>query len=509
MRLRATKLNAIGNRRRGAAGWTPAALGSALALWLDADDAVTITLNDSTVSQWNDKSGNNRDAVQAVAASQPAYTPAGLNGKAVLTFDGSNDLFELSSGILLDDNFTHVHSVLVRSTTGRNSVDVGRTTTPAGYGNWWFSDGVLYSLLRGTSFMAHGSSTATGTFINGLVRNNSGTQAYRNGTAFGVPQGAAATANVTLNAIGRAQGGSAALHNGIMAEVIVGRSDLSTADRQKLEGYLAWKWGLQLNLPIDHPYRWDGTLFGYYKFWTPADITTALWLDAADASTITLNGSTVSQWRDRSGNGRHVAQATAVKQPTYTLAAQNNLNVLSFDGNNRSLFASSGVINIPQPFSRFVAAQFLVKNNQSVLLDSDTLNTQCVFYNGETGTNWIVANGLVPDYMNYAYGTRDFLNHQHFHIVNGANSYWGIDGSSPTGPVNGGPGGQAGIRIGNIRTEFAPNYAFNGRVFEIVLVPYVIDTSDRQKLEGYLAWKWGTQSTLPADHPYKNGAPTV
>ena len=244
--------------------------------------------------------------------------------------------------------------------------------------------------------------------------------------------------------------------------------------------------------------------------WTPAELPNlALWLDAADASTITLNGSTVSQWRDKSPNARHVAQATAVKQPTYTLAAQNNLNVLSFDGNNKSLFASSGVINIPQPFSRFVAAQFLVKSNQSVFLDSDTLNTQCVFYNGETGTSWNVANGIAPAFMNYAYGTRDFLNHQHFHIINGADSYWGIDGSSPTGPVNGGPGGQAGIRIGHVRMEISPGYAFNGRVFEIVLVPYVISTSDRQKLEGYLAWKWGLEADLPAGHPYKTTPPTV
>lgn len=234
--------------------WTPAQLPSLVA-WYDANDAGTITLNGSTVSQWNDKSGNNRHAVQAVAASQPAYTTAGLNGKNVLTFNGTTDFFELLSGILLDDNFTHVHSVLVRSTTGINSVDVGRTALPQGYGNWWFTDNVLYSVLRGISFMTHGSSTATGTFINGLVRNNSGTQAFRNGTAFGGPVGAAATANVTLNAIGRAQGGTAALHNGPMAEIIVGRSDLSTTDRQKLEGYLAWKWGLEADLPADHPYK--------------------------------------------------------------------------------------------------------------------------------------------------------------------------------------------------------------------------------------------------------------
>lgn len=492
----------------GQQAWTPAQL-SGLALWLDAADPNTITLNGSTVSQWRDKSGNSRHANQATATSQPAYTTAGLNGRNVLTFDGTNDLFELASGILLDDNFTHVHSVLVRSTTGQNSVDVGRTTTPIGYGNWWFTDNVLYSNLRGSNFMLHGGSIATGTFINGLVRNNSGTQAYRNGTAFGTPQGAAVTGNLTLNAIGRAQGSTAAVHNGIMAEVIVGRSNLSIEDRQKLEGYLAWKWGLQANLPITHPYRWDGTLFGYSRLWTPAEIATALWLDAADASTITLNGSTVSQWRDKSGNARHVDQATAVKQPTYTLAAQNGLNVLSFDGANRSLFASSSVINIPQPFSRFFAAQFLVKNNQSILLDSDTANTQCVFYNGEAGTNWVVANGIAPAFTSYTYGTRDFLNHQHFHIINGVDSYWGIDGSSPTGPVNGGPGGQAGIRIGNIRTEFAPNYAFNGRVFEIVLASGIISTTDRQRLEGYLAWKWGTVASLPSNHPFKNQPPTI
>ena len=26
-------------------------------------------------------------------------------------------------------------------------------------------------------------------------------------------------------------------------------------DRQQLEGYLAWKWGLEANLPVDHPYK--------------------------------------------------------------------------------------------------------------------------------------------------------------------------------------------------------------------------------------------------------------
>ncbi|MFM5944980.1 MAG: hypothetical protein ACKO9G_16710, partial [Dolichospermum sp.] len=50
------------------------------------------------------------------------------------------------------------------------------------------------------------------------------------------------------------------------------------------------------------------------KLRTPAQISTDLWLDAADSSTITLNGSTVSQWNDKSGNGRNAIQATATNQ---------------------------------------------------------------------------------------------------------------------------------------------------------------------------------------------------
>jgi hypothetical protein len=33
--------------------------------------------------------------------------------------------------------------------------------------------------------------------------------------------------------------------------------------------------------------------------------------------------------------------------------------------------------------------------------------------------------------------------------------------------------------------------------------------TDRQKLEEYLAWKWGLQGSLPPTHPYKNFPPKV
>ncbi|MFM6201253.1 MAG: hypothetical protein ACKPE1_19315, partial [Dolichospermum sp.] len=70
------------------------------------------------------------------------------------------------------------------------------------------------------------------------------------------------------------------------------------------------------------------------KLWLPAQMSTALWLDAADSSTIILNGATVSQWRDKSGNGRHISQGTAANQPTYTANGLNGKPVLTFDGSD-------------------------------------------------------------------------------------------------------------------------------------------------------------------------------
>ena len=44
---------------------------------------------------------------------------------------------------------------------------------------------------------------------------------------------------------------------------------------------------------------------------------------------------------------------------------------------------------------------------------------------------------------------------------------------------------------------------------EVILIDKVLTLSDREKLEGYLAWKWGLQANLPAGHTYKSAAPTT
>jgi hypothetical protein len=55
---------------------------------------------------------------------------------------------------------------------------------------------------------------------------------------------------------------------------------------------------------------------GGTALWTPAQITTALWLDAADVGTITASGSEVIQMNDKSGNARNFTGASGTRPLT-------------------------------------------------------------------------------------------------------------------------------------------------------------------------------------------------
>jgi len=64
-------------------------------LWLDADDASSITLNGTNISQWTNKApapyAGLFDLTQSSAASQPAFVTDGQNGRSVVRFDTTVD----------------------------------------------------------------------------------------------------------------------------------------------------------------------------------------------------------------------------------------------------------------------------------------------------------------------------------------------------------------------------------------------------------------------------------
>ena len=46
-----------------------------------------------------------------------------------------------------------------------------------------------------------------------------------------------------------------------------------------------------------------------------------------------------------------------------------------------------------------------------------------------------------------------------------------------------------------------------GEIAELLVFDSVLPTNDRQKMEGYLAYKWGLTNSIPDDHPYKTSGP--
>ena len=213
--------------------WLPTDLGADLALWLDADDVATISLNGSTVSQWDDKSGNDRHASQATAANQPEYTSSGLNGKPVLTFHGSTD--SLSFQGVHDDQWS---LAVVGQASGSNQafIQFGGVNQ---FGSLFIETG-LYRARPKTDI------AATKPFIQGeqviltATYDVATTDIWKNGT-IGTQGAVGGVASNASSTIGRLQ--NVYPLNGFMGEVVVSNGVLSTADRQKLEGYLAWKWG--------------------------------------------------------------------------------------------------------------------------------------------------------------------------------------------------------------------------------------------------------------------------
>ena len=250
----------------GAMAWTPAQLPS-LALWLDADDASTITLNGSNVSQWSDKSGNNRHVSQATAANQPAYLATGFNNKPTLQTDGGDslvlgvsDLARNVSGLTCALVGLHpagqtfsLNASEIFISTASNIATTRFLTTPNpsvsatdryAFGGRRLDSDAFANVSSSTVSLANRGNRwiriAQRVYSGGVANHwTNGTQDLTNA----VIQTAGNTSDTnSLTAVIFA--GAQPMSNGTqLSEIVLTHSTMTTDDRQKLEGYLAWKWG--------------------------------------------------------------------------------------------------------------------------------------------------------------------------------------------------------------------------------------------------------------------------
>jgi hypothetical protein len=102
---------------------------------------------------------------------------------------------------------------------------------------------------------------------------------------------------------------------------------------------------------------------------TPSSVAgLALWLDASDASTFTFgSGTRVQQWRDKSGNARHFAQATTAAQPDRA-GTQNSLTTVTFTASNTEFMSAGDTLDLDaNDMSMFIAGRHGTATSQSFI----------------------------------------------------------------------------------------------------------------------------------------------
>lgn len=238
--------------------WTPSELGtSILTAWYKAD---SISGSDGdAVASWADSSGNSNDLAQSATARQPTLQTNELNGLSVVRFDGSNDILTDGDIAALDVGTGDIWmACLFKSTddsAAQNYFEKGATQ----FGLRCLSSGVLQFTLGATTNTPLQSSgnwsrtefvLATGSRVsanaNGFVNGSATTTTNQTNTG--------SISNSDVFDVGARAVGAGTL-TGDIAEILVGGATLTTENREKVEGYLAWKYGLQANLPDDHTYR--------------------------------------------------------------------------------------------------------------------------------------------------------------------------------------------------------------------------------------------------------------
>lgn len=86
-----------------------------------------------------------------------------------------------------------------------------------------------------------------------------------------------------------------------------------------------------------------------------------------------LNGTKVVEWQDVSGNGNHISQANAIRQPVFIDSVHNNYGSVLFDGTNDFLKANSFPLN--QPTTIFLVFRNEDNSNNSYYFDGNLVNS--------------------------------------------------------------------------------------------------------------------------------------
>ena len=520
---------------------------SGLKAWFDASAASYMSTSTTTntapgnggnVNRWLDQSGNGYHATKKTG--QPIWDNDGFNGKGAVDltndsftidnsasdFDGWDDLTVVTT--LYQTAFDHFCVILGKSNqtgwansnshpfawtlnvhradyTGHkiwgpaiNTSTGGNTYQTTGSGAIWthssFTGGPSVLTLRYSSsdtsnnlvFKINGSTHKTATLSGSLKSQTS------------IPVG-----------IG-GEGGGADPWTGRISELMIFNARLDDNQLEQMESYLANKYEISSKLPADHlaqpvkgadiTLHWGSNDGGTNESdWVNTvsigkkSSKMKIWLDASDANSFTLSGSAVTAWNNKAGESFNFDQKSG--DPSRIESTYLG-NVVNFDGNDQ-LWTNDPFK--PNEFTMLSVARYTGGQNGRLISSKDR-NWLFGFHSNKR--NQFYFEGWINDSGNY-----DTEWHLHAATMNNqdqANCWTDltqlVTDNTSAHNSNYQPSKLSLGAYSNV------NEASKGEVAELIVFNSVLSTSDRQKIEGYLAHKWGLSSILPNTHPAKSAS---
>jgi len=225
-----------------------------------------------------------------------------------------------------------------------------------------------------------------------------------------------------------------------------------------------------------------------------------LWLDAADANSLGLDGGGVAQWMDKSGGGNHVAQGDASHRPVLSSGLLNGRTTLRFNG-NEWLGGPAVLAQGAQQFGYYIVWQKAEDTSVGVIFEQSGEGVGGVNPHGTRASFLSVGHwfGFCGEF-NDAWDNFAMLTPNDWKVsgleYNG--NVWNticLDDASGTKVADANrvvPGvqqvGAAGIRVGNQLSNNAAGH--NGDIAEIIVFDRVLSDMERERILYYLQEKW-------------------
>ena len=462
------------------------------------------------MSQWSDKSGNARHITQSTTGNQPTYSST----SNAVVFTGSQYL-NIPTALAATTPVYNIFVVERRASAnvmffiGGYGVGSGNTALILGYNATNVSHHTTANITDCQVTIPSYAGASEPTKLNRYTYTGSTRSTSINGGSLSTSQSFSATLTTWTNPNVGIGFGTTYGYIGNIYEIIFYNATLTNTQQQTIEGYLAQKWGLTASLAAGHlgltttifvtptlapPRQKIRTIPRAATFtnFVPTSIAgCVMWLDAADLTSMTLNGANVSQWTDKSGSGNSVIQASSGSQPT-TGGTLNGLNTLYFTGKTMTYTGIS------------VSAQTVfciyLNNTFTPYGEPVAVGPFAFFYAAPSNNVGIGRTGVTDEVL--ANWSTNSLTTSKYTIYGGTVSVSGsttsvlyFNGTQVASTTVSSSGGSVRYNIGHYAS------GTTGYLAEVLIYNSVLSQTNRQTVESYLAQKWGLTSNLPVGHP--------